>query len=388
MQAPTSTQQDETTRAPARSSSRPARLIVFTVKPPGISPGQRFRLEQWAPYVRERNGIEMDFVPFESPELTNVLYKTGRRAQKAAWVLRDFARRAVHVMRARKYDAAVIYREASLIGPAVWERVLVAARIPFILDFDDAIWMPTQVSKANGVFAKLHFVGKTSTLCRLASAVTVGNNYLAEYSRERNPRTYVLPTSIDLRNYPVLPERTPAEPFVVTWSGSMHTLYNFEEARRPLEVLARRRKLVVRVICNQPPARPIAGAENVFIPWKQEGEAEAIADTHVGIMPLQDEPYMRGKCGLKALQYMATGRPVVVSPIGMNSDLIQSGQNGFLARTTEEWVDALEKLASSAELRHRLGRAGRATIESTYAGDVVAGQFARVVERVTTLPPS
>lgn len=388
MQATTAQQQEAKGRAPATSSSRPTRLIVFTVKPPGISPGQRFRLEQWAPYVRDRNGIEMDFVPFESPELTNVLYKTGHLPEKALWVLRDFARRAGHVMRARRYDAAVIYREASLIGPAFWEHVLVAAGIPFILDFDDAIWMPTQVSKANGVFAKLHFVGKTSTLCRLASAVTVGNNYLAEYARERNARTYVLPTSIDLRKYPVLPERTPAEPFVVTWSGSMHTLYNFEEARQPLEELARRRRLVVRVICNQPPARPIAGAENVFIPWKQEGEAEAIADTHVGLMPLQDEPYMRGKCGLKALQFMATGRPVVVSPVGMNSDLVRSGHNGFLARTTDEWVDALEKLARSPELRHQLGRAARATIESTYAGEVVADEFARVVERVTSAQPS
>lgn len=387
MQAQTSTHQDADTAAPARSV-QPARLIVLTVKPPGVSPGQRFRLEQWAPYVRERSGIEMDFVPFESPELTNVLYEAGRRPEKAAWILRDFARRAIHVMRARRYDAAVIYREASLIGPAIWERVLVATGVPFILDFDDAIWMPTQVSKANGVFAKLHFVGKTSTLCRLASAVTVGNSYLADYARAHSSRTYILPTSIDLRSYPVLPERTPAEPFVVTWSGSMHTLYNFEHARRPLEALARRRKLVVRVICNQPPARPIAGADNVFIPWTKEREAEAIADTHVGIMPLQDEPYMRGKCGLKALQYMATGRPVVASPVGMNSDLIQSGKNGLLARSPEEWIAALETLASSAELRHELGRAGRATVESTYAGDVVSAQFADVVAQVTSPSPS
>ncbi|MBX3260967.1 MAG: glycosyltransferase family 4 protein [Labilithrix sp.] len=367
---------------PARGVARPGRLIVFTVKPPGVSPGQRFRLEQWAPYVRERDGIEMDFVPFESPELTSVLYETGRTAEKALWVLRDFLRRAAHVVRARRYDAAVIYREASLIGPAIWERVLARAGIPFILDFDDAIWMPTQVSKANGLFAKLHFVGKTSTLCRLASAVTVGNEFLARYARERNPSTFVLPTSIDLKAYPVRQEASPAEPFVVSWSGSMHTLYNFEEARPALERLAQRRRLVVKVICNNPPSRPIAGAENVFVPWREQGEADAIGDTHVGIMPLQDEPYMRGKCGLKALQFMATGRPVVVSPVGMNSDLIQSGRNGFLARTPDEWVDALEMLAASPELRRRLGRAARSTIEEGYAGSVVAARFADVVERV------
>lgn len=360
-----------------------ARLLVFTVKPPGLSPGQRFRLEQWAPHVRAQGDIEMDFLPFESPALTSILYERGRKPEKAFWVMRDFARRAAHVLRARHYDAVVIYREASLIGPAFWERVLTGLNIPFLLDFDDAIWMPTQVSKANGIFAKLHFVGKTATLCKLASAVLVGNEFLASYARQYNPRTFVLPTSIDLATYPVLAEASPAEPFVVSWTGSTHTLYNFEAARPALERLARQRKLVVKVICNRPPDRPIAGAENVFLPWRPEGEAEAIADAHVGIMPLQDEPYMRGKCGLKALQFMATGRPVVVSPVGMNRDLVVSGENGFLATTDDEWVDALDKLARSPDLRARVGAAGRRTIEERFSASVVAGQLVDVVKRVT-----
>lgn len=358
------------------------RLIVFTLKAPGLSPGQRFRLEQWAPHVRDRDGIEMDFVPFESPELTQLLYKLGHKPQKAFWILRDFARRALHVMRARKYDGAVIYREASLIGPAIYERVLARTGIPFILDFDDAIWMVApKLSKANGIFSRLHFQQKTGTVCELASAVTVGNEFLADYARQRSDSVFVLPTSIDLDRYPVQPESPEDDPFVITWSGSVHTLYNFEEARPALERLATRRRVVVRVICNEPPARPIANAENEFVPWKEEGEAEAIGKTHVGIMPLQDEPFMRGKCGLKALQFMATGRPVVVSPIGMNTDLIHNGKNGFLAASTDEWVDVLERLAGSADLRRRVGAAGRRTVEEKYAGSVVAAQFADVARR-------
>ena len=359
--------------------SRPVRLLVFTLKATGLSPGQRFRLEQWSPYVRERDRIEMDFVPFESPRLTELLYKPGHKPRKALFVLRDFVRRAGDVLRARRYDAAVIYREASLIGPAIYERILARAKVPFILDFDDAIWMTVaKLSKANGIFSKLHFQGKTSTICRLASAVTVGNEFLASYARQHSDNVHVLPTSIDLDKYPVQPEPG-SEPFVVTWSGSVHTLYNFEEARPALERLAQRRKILVRVICNEPPSRPIAGAENEFIKWREEGEAEEIGKTHVGIMPLQDEPFMRGKCGLKALQFMATGKPVVVSPVGMNTDLVRSGQNGILASSTDEWVAALEQLADSPELRQRLGRAGRTTVEEKYAGSVVAAQFARVV---------
>lgn len=361
--------------------ARPTRLIVLTLKAPGLSPGQRFRLEQWAPHLA-KDGIEMDFVPFESPRLTALLYKPGRRPQKALWILYDFVRRARHVMAARRYDAAVIFREASLVGPAIYERVLAAAKVPFILDFDDAIWMSGQkLSKANGIFSNLHFQGKTSTLCRLATAVTVGNEYLATYAREHGGNAFILPTSIDLEKYPVQPELPANDPFVITWSGSVHTLYNFEEARPALERLAQRRKIVVRVICNEPPARPIAGADNEFIPWQARGEAEAIGRTHVGIMPLQDEPFMRGKCGLKGLQYMATGKPAVLSPVGVNADLVKSGENGLLASTVDEWVAALEKLADSPELRRRLGAAGRKTVEEKYASSIVAAQFADVVRR-------
>ncbi len=364
-----------------------SRLLVFTVKPAGLSPGQRFRLEQWAPVLASRHRIAMDFVPFESPRLTELLYKPGHKPQKAYWVLRDFLRRALHVRGARRYDAVVVYREASLIGPAFYERILSALRVPMILDFDDAIWMPSQGSKANGIFAKLHFVQKTSTLCRLASAVSVGNEFLADYARAYNPSTHILPTSIDLDAYPVQPElpqpdESGATPFVVSWSGSLSTLYNFEQARPALERLAQRRKLVVKVICNAPPDRPIAHAENVFVPWQEHGEAEALGRAHVGIMPLQDEPYMHGKCGLKALQYMATARPVVVSPVGMNTQLIQSGENGLLASSTDDWVAALERLARDAALRTRLGRAGRATVEAHYAKNVVATTFATVVKGV------
>src|SRR5690606_25272440 len=125
---------------------------------------------------------------------------------KAALVLYDFARRAAQVIRARRYDAAIVYREAALIGPAIYERALRAAGVPMFFDFDDAIWRPGQISSANGVFSMLHFWGKTSTTCRLARGVIVGNEYLAAYARARNTNVFVVPTSIDLDRYPVEPE--------------------------------------------------------------------------------------------------------------------------------------------------------------------------------------
>lgn len=374
----------ETARSPASAqravrSERPLRLLVLTPKPEGLSPGQRFRLEQWAPRVEQRRGITMDFVPFESPRLTELLYQPGHKREKGLWVARDFARRAETVLRARRYDAVVVYREAALIGPAIYERLLGWSKVPLFFDFDDAIWQPAQISPVNGVFSRLHFWGKTSTTCRLASAVLVGNGYLAEYARKRNDNVFVVPTSIELEKYPPQPELEGDAPFVVCWTGSTSTLAHFEHARAVLERLAARRKVVVKVICNKPPERPIAGAENVFVPWTESGEAAAVGASHVGIMPLPDDDYTRGKCGLKALQYMATGRPVVIAPVGMNTDLVQSGDNGFLARTDDEWLAALEQLASSRALRSRMGAAGRRTIEERYSAEVVAEMFADAV---------
>ena len=367
----------------AAAEGRPLRLLVLAPKPAGLSPGQRFRLEQWAPILKERHGIALDFLPFESARLTQLLYKRGHLPQKALWTAWDFLRRLKAVIRARRYDGVVIYREVSLIGPAIYERALATLKVPIFYDFDDAIWHPGhQISPANGIFSRLHFWGKTGTICRLSSAVLPGNEYLAAYARERNDRVFVLPTSIDLSTYPVIPEPPMDEGFIVCWTGSTTTLVNFEHARPALERLAKMRKLVVKVICNEPPKRSIEGAKNVFVPWQERGEAEEIGASHAGIMPLPDDEYLRGKCGLKGLQYMATGRPVVLSPVGMNSALIRNGENGFLASTEDEWVEALTRLAESKDLRAGLGAAARRTVEERYSAEVVAAKCAEAIRSV------
>ena len=354
-------------------------LLVLASKPKGMAPSQRFRIEQWAPRLEAKHGIRLDLVPFESRELTKVLYESGRRVEKAVRILKDTWRRRHVLELAKKYDGVIIHREAALLGPAFYEKLLSRTGVPLFFDFDDAIWL--QQKSANGIFARLHFYGKTGTICRLSRAVSAGNEYLADYARKWNPNVFVVPTSIELSRYPVQPLLTNDDPIVIGWSGSTHTLPHLETARPALEELARRRKIVLKVICNKPPERPIAGAENVFLPWKEEGEAEALGAVHLGIMPLPDDDFTRGKCGLKALQYMATGRPVVISPVGMNRELVRSGENGILATTVDEWVTALESLASSRSLREKMGAEGRRTVEERYSADVVAAQFADVVRR-------
>ena len=359
---------------------RKIRLLVLASKPRGFSPSQRFRLEQWAVHLAANHGIELDFAPFESNELTALLYRKGHLIAKAWRTLFDYARRAVILIRARRYDVVVIHREAALVGPAIYERLLAAEHRPIIYDFDDAIWSPGQ-AWGHGLFSLLHFPAKTSSICRLASAVTTGNDFLADYARKRNSNVFVVPTSIELADYPLVPEAN-GDRFIVCWTGSTSTLVHFEHAREPLERLAQLLPLTVKIICNKPPERPIAGAEMCFVPWSVEREAQELGGCHVGIMPLPDDEVSRGKCGLKALQCMATGRPVVVSPVGVNSEIVRSGRNGYLASSVGEWVDALRRLACDAQLRAKLGRNARQTVENSYSAEISAAKFACVVNEV------
>lgn len=362
------------------AQERRLRILVLTPKPKDISPGQRFRVEQWAPYLAANHAIDLDFLPFESPQLTRVLYQRGRVAAKAFWILRDFLRRVRALLIARQYDGVLIYREAALIGPAIYERLLSWLGVPLFFDFDDAIWIG-QKSPINGWFSKLHFWSKTATTCRVSSGVTVGNAFLADYARRYNPNVDIVPTSIDLDSYRLLPEAAEDAPFTVCWTGSITTLPLLEWARPALERLARQRPLRVKVICSIPPETPIAGAENIFIPWTAEREPDDVAACHVGIMPLPATSYMEGKCACKALQFMATGRPVILSPVGVNRDLIVHGENGFLADSEDEWVDCLTRLAESPALRGTLGQAGRLTVERNYSAAGAAARLARHFER-------
>lgn len=362
------------------------RILVLASKPLGISPSQRYRFEQWAPHLAREHRISLDFAPFESEALARLLYEPGQVAAKAFWTLRDFGRRSAVLRRAKRYDAIVIHREAALIGPAIYERLLAWTGKPIIYDFDDAIWSLGQAWK-NGWFSRLHFTSKTSTICKLAAAVTTGNGYLADYARKRNPSVSIIPSSIDLAHYPEAPEPENTGKFVVSWTGSTSTLVHFEHAREALERLAARLPIVVKIICSRPPERPIAGAEMRFVQWSPEREAADVGNCHVGIMPLPDDEVSRGKGGMKALQFMATGRPVVVSPVGVNTDIVQPGHNGFHARKAEEWVAALERLALDSQLRSRLGRNARLTVEANYRAEASAAKFANVVNCLSDAKP-
>jgi glycosyltransferase involved in cell wall biosynthesis len=351
------------------------RVVAWVPQACDTSPGQRFRIEQWAPYLA-REGVQVAFSEFADPRLTQLLSQPGAYLAKTRAVVRAWARRVAEAMRGEKADLVYIFREDALLGPAVAARLLAARGIPYVFDFDDAVFV-RYVSPANGLLSYLRFPGKTAALCRLARHVMAGNPFLASYAKNHNPRVSVVPTTIDTRQYlPPRRARGSVTVPVLGWSGSFSTVQYLESMRPVLEKLARRRAYVLRVIGAVGP--PVSGVEVDSRSWSPQTETADISTFDVGIMPLPDDPWARGKCGLKALQYMALGVPPVVSPVGVNTEIVDHGRNGLVAASEDEWVDSLDRLLGDAELRSRLSSEARETVERRYSAENVAPRVAEL----------
>jgi glycosyltransferase involved in cell wall biosynthesis len=327
------------------------------------SPSQRYRLEQWEPLLRDR-GVEITYAPFEDEELHALVYKPGLIGKKLQLVTRNLARRLSLVGRVKDYDLVYIMREAALLGPPIFEKLIHQRRVPIVFDFDDAVFVSYR-SPSNGYLSYLKFASKTKTICRLASHVMVGNPYLAEYARQVNDRVTVIPTTIDTDKYRVSQHSEQNGPPVIGWTGSYSTVQHLDTLRGALKKLAERESFRLRVIGT--PNYECAPSEVEAMPWRADTELEDLSAIDIGVMPLPDDRWSKGKCGLKALQFMALGIPTVCSPVGVNTDIIQDDENGFIAGTEDEWVEKLSRLLRSAELRRRLGQAGRATVEEKYS---------------------
>ena len=355
-------------------------LCALVPYPPDTAPSQRFRIEQWSPLLAQ-DGIAVELVPFASPSLMRLLYAPGRPWAKTALTLSAVARRLLQVPRVRRFDVVLVHRALCLAGPAVPERLLSLCGRPVIYDFDDAIFL-LDTTNANRAFGWLKFPGKTAAICRLSDHVVVGNEHLAGYARRFNPRVTVVPTSVDTESYRPTPRPAPSARVVVGWTGSSTSQAHLEGFAPVLRELARRRSVEVRVISDRKPDLP--GLDATWRPWSAVVSADVaeLSQFDIGIMPVPDDAWSRGKCATKALLYMAMGTPTVCSPVGANQALVRHDRNGLLASTPEEWLACLERLIDDASLRDRLGRAGRLTVEGGYSARRSAEAFGRVVREV------
>ncbi len=338
----------------------------MAVHAPDRTPSQRFRIEEFLPYLREQ-GIETDFSWALSADDAKTFYGQVPASEKAKVVakagLRQARQLAPHLLR-KKYDVIFVQRESFFLG-GPWLEWLASRSTPMIYDFDDAIWVH-QISESNRRFAFLKNVDKVPRLVALAHTVFAGNPYLQNWARGYNGNVRVVPTTIDTEVYKPGPRRS-SGPVTIGWSGSVTTVEHFQTAIPALTKVKARLGDAVQF-------KVIGDAKYRYEPlgivgegWRADTEVAELQKIDVGLMPLPDTEWARGKCGLKGLQYMALGIPTLMSPVGVNCEIVRDGENGFLPRTEDEWVERLCELVQNATLRQRLGDAGRKTVVDEYS---------------------
>lgn len=347
------------------------KLAVYTIGRLEV-PSTRFRILQYLPYF-EKEGIEVRVFSLPSP-------RGGKLVQGWGILTQAFVR-LWQFSFLKKYDVILIQK-----GLTPWRcrgllRLLVKSGKPFIYDIDDAVYLENDLRLP--VFLRvLQDDGEPLKLIRAAAHVIAGNPHLADFAGNHNSRLTIIPTAIDTEKYSIgIPEQSPG--LVIGWSGSSSTNTFVNQLIPVLNRLAETHRFTFHVISND--VRNIRtgemkGFEFRFFEWNDRTEVENLKKIHVGVMPLKDDPWARGKCALKALQYMALALPTVVSPVGVNTNIIQDGVNGFLAGPPNEWYGKLKCLLDSSELRQRVGRAARATVEKGYSLQVNFSLFRKVLE--------
>ena len=330
------------------------------------SPGQRFRIEQFLPALKA-DGWKVEWSNILNETDDKIFYSSGHYSGKFRVMLKSFRHRLKDLKRAKNFDAVFVYREAFMLGTSWFEKRLSKKNIPMVFDFDDSIWL-NDTSAGNQNLAWLKSPQKTAKICRYASVVTVGNQYLADYAKKYNTNVKIFPTVVDTEYHkPGNRKRYSPNKICIGWTGTQPTLKHFETVLPVLEKLNKRYpdSLSFKVIVNFPYQQKEIPLE--VLQWNKASEIDDLSNIDIGIMPLPDDEWSRGKCGFKGIQYMAMEIPAVMSPVGMNTQIISDGENGFLAKTPDEWLNKLSLLIESEELRKKTGKAGRNTIIQRYS---------------------
>lgn len=341
------------------------KILFLVAHRPGRSPGQRFRFEQYL-HLLEQNGFECHISFLINEKDDAIFYAPGKYLHKTLFLVRSLLHRKRDLSDISSYDIVFLYREAHMLGTTWFERKIKKAGVKMIMDFDDSIWLK-DVSDGNKRLAFLKRPSKTADIVGLCDLVIVGNQYLADYARQYNSNVCIIPTTIDTDYYVPSDKVVPGDKICIGWTGSSTTLKHFSLAVPVLKKLRAKygEKLVFRLISDEPYHGPLEGLQNIR--WNKDTEVQDLMAIDIGIMPLPDDAWSRGKCGFKGLQYMALGKPAVMSPVGVNTEIIDHGRNGFLAQSPEEWEEILSNLIGNPALRNKIGEEGRKTVVDRFS---------------------
>jgi len=353
--------------------------ILFLVPYPKEGASNRYRVEQYLPYLK-REGIRYSLHPFWKSFAYKTLYRNGYYLRKVFFFICGTICRILDILTLFRYDVVFIHREAYPIGGAFFETITSFLKKSIVFDFDDAIFLPAS-SRPNNFIERFKNPKKVAVIISKSAAVISGNSFLANFALRYNHSVTIIPTPIDTDKY-YPQDRKPSNKIVIGWIGSATTL----DFLKPMEdVFIRLSKqftdIEFKIVGGDFCINGLSGV--ISKPWSLAEEIEDLKGFDIGIMPMPDNEWTKGKCGFKAILYMSMGIPCVCSPVGMNNEIITDGINGFLANSEEEWIEKLSRLIKDPGLRKRLGGAGRKTVEDKYSLKANAPKYIEVLKKVT-----
>ena len=352
--------------------------VLFLSRYARLGSSSRLRLYQYLPYLQNA-GIDATLAPFFDDDYVLGIY--GGKVAKLP-ILKAYFDRLRFMLKAGRFDAVWVEKEMLPWIPAWLELGLFPAKLPLIVDYDDAVFHrydQHRLSLVRGLLGR-----KIDRGMQRADLVVAGNEYLANRARNAGAsRVEILPTVVDVGRYGVTSRIPGAQQLpVIGWIGSPLTAKYLNLIAPALhEIVSRRLGRVIAVGAN---ANRLDDLPVEILPWAEATEVNDIQGFDIGIMPLPDSPFERGKCGYKLIQYMACGKPVVASPVGVNSMIIRDGVDGFLASTHQEWISALTRLIADPKLRQQMGHAGRLRIENEFSLQRAAPRLVSLIGSVVS----
>ena len=340
------------------------KVAILCPYPVGEAPSQRFRVEQYLSWLGTQH-IHTTSYPFLSSSAWEIFYQSNKPLAKSFQILLGFIRRFMLLARLMSVDFVFIHREAAPVGPPIFEWLIAKVlRKRIVYDFDDAIWLPNY-SKQHRFIHRLKAYWKVKFIIRWAYRVSVGNEFLASYAVRYNARVDVIPTTIDMDYHALHADPTRSNVPIIGWTGTHTTVDYLKPIVPALEKLAAVHAFEFVVISNEPPSFLIPNLR--FVRWNKSTEIEDLSQFSIGVMPLEDTEWAKGKCGFKALQYMALGIPTIAANVGVNSSIITHGQDGFIAQTTEDWFEFMNALLSDPSRGRMLGANAQACIRNRFS---------------------
>jgi glycosyltransferase involved in cell wall biosynthesis len=293
----------------------------------------------------------------------------GRLSEKLGFYSTFLACRTLDVLRAERFDVAIVQRDLFPFGPPLLERMLMRRANSLVYDTDDATYL-RPVFTPRTPMQRLRRFDKVAEVVRYARWVSVATEPIAAWARRYNPRVDVVPMCVDLREYDAVSRQRSAVsrqtsdgPLVIGWAGTAGGLGYLEKLAPVLRDVAREREFVLRVVSGGYRRVNVPGVRSEARPWRG---LDDLASFDIGLVPLDDTPFERAKFPFKLLQYLALGVPAVAARVGVAAEVIIDGENGLLAGSPEEWRDQLRRLMADPELRRRVADGGRQTVSERY----------------------